>query len=207
MHLLFHSRSGLLKRLQEEEEKQRPDAPLIFDLTTTLQFIAEDLGGTLSRFQRLISLGKITYELLWALFPPNTFVYRFHPFIEQHQVLLFRSLSYKSDHTGQYATLTCNIITNNGSAFGLARETLNILSFPGTYKIQDLPVYPLDCHSDKKGVYEHAVRRGKRFAGINRQLFDATGFAFGEKINMLDKPKLAKFNVSTICDGLKLCIL
>ena len=193
--MFFHSRSGLSKRLEEEEKKPDPDASFIFDLTTALHLIEEDLGSTISNFDNITSLNKITYELLWALFPPNTLVYRCHP-VEQHQVLVCRMLTFERDMSGKYALLMCDVITNDGIAFGRARDYLKIPIFHGAYKIQDLPVYPLDHHTDKTAVYDHAVQRGKRFTRITRQLFEATGFAVEEKINMLDERSLNKFNVS-----------
>ena len=197
-----------MSRRDEESTKSQPDTSLVEDLDTALQFIAEEHNGPISDLARLTSLGQITYDLLWALFAPNTYVYRYHPYVEQHQVLICRRISYERTSSGQhYASLVCDVVTDNGSVFGLAREYLEIQFFPGTSKIQDLSIYPLSYHSDNAGVYEHAVRRGKKFAGITRQLFETSGFAFAEKANMLGDAKMFKFNVSVIRARLQIFIL
>jgi hypothetical protein len=147
-------------------------------------------------------LGQITFQLLYTLFSPNTYVYRSHPYVEQDQVLICRKLSYERTQDGMVAALYCDFITNNGRKFGLAREVIQIPSFNGTSKICDLLVYPLDFHMDKKDVYDRAVERGKRFAKIKRHLYDGTGFAFQTKDSMFGDRKVVKLNVSTVNDSL-----
>jgi hypothetical protein len=200
LNLLFYSYPGILKRFEEEQRKDSPDPSLIFDLTQLLQFISEDLGNLIVGFKESTNLGQVTFQLLYTLFPPNTYVYRSHPYVEQDQILICRNLSYERTQTGMVAALSCDFITNNGRTFGFAREVLQIPSFNGTTKIRDLSVYPLDYHIDKKDVYDHAVERGKRFAKIKRQLYDGTRFSFNEKRSMFGDEQLLKINVSTVND-------
>lgn len=164
-----------------------------------LQFIDEDHGGNIADLSRLTAHEEITYDLLWALIPPNTLLYRFHQFVEGDQIMLARSVTYKKRPDNSYfAQIACDVISNDGSqgnSFGLARELLEINQFYGSHRIQDLPAYPLDYHKDKKTVREHAIHRGKRFAQITRNNFEISGPAMRETMNEKFQVKQFKFNV------------
>ncbi|KAI5116472.1 hypothetical protein M0805_001635 [Coniferiporia weirii] len=192
--LFFHSRIGIQHKLGEEKSRETPDNELIDDLTTALQFIEEDHGETIADFEMLTAHGEITFELLWTLFPPNTLVYNYHHLTEQPRILLAQSFSYVIEQGVSYARISFDIITNDGSAFGIARDYLKIKSFPGAYKILELEVYPFDFHENKSVLFEHAVSRGKKFAKIDSCCFEISGPAVRESSNMLGETKLIKFN-------------
>ena len=155
--------------------KDLPDTSLIDDIETILQLIHDDYSDTIADVEHLISLNQITYELLWTLFPPNTCVYRYHDLTEQSQVLVCCSVSYeRSQEEGQYAELSCEVITNNGSTFGLAWDYLKIRFFTGTLNIQDLPAYPLEYHKNKTIISKDVIWRGKKFTKISHQLFETS---------------------------------
>lgn len=195
--LLFHSRAGLEIRLSEELVKENPNTSLIEAVEILIQFIVDDYHETFQEFELLTSLNQITYNLLWVLFAPNTLVYRYHDLTEQSQVLICRSISYENGRDGPFVMLSCDFITNDGSALGFARDYLQIKTFPGTFKIQDLPVYPLSYHKDKTSIYENAISRGKKFVGITRQLFETSGPACVEG-SSFGKTDVFKSNVSII---------
>jgi hypothetical protein len=195
--LLFYSRAPLSQRLKQEQAKESPDTSLVDDIETVLQFIHDDYGDTIADVEHLISLNHITYELLWVLFPPNTRVYRYHDLTEQFQVLVCCGVSYeRNQEEGQYAKLSCEVITDDGSTFGLAWDYLKIKFFTGTSNIRDLPVYPLDYHKNKTNISEYAIRRGKKFTRISRQLFETSGTACAEERNF-GQSNVYKVNVST----------
>jgi len=181
---LFHSLAGLRKT------KENADVDLIEDIDILLRFIDEDYGDTIADCEHLISTNQITFNHLWALFPPNTLVYRYHDVTEQHQVLLYRRMSHlMKDEKGIYVWLTCDFITDDGSAFGLAREHFVIRFFKGTSKIQDLPVYPLQHNKDWINIRESAICRGKKFASIVPQLFEVSGPACEERRSFGERPE------------------
>jgi hypothetical protein len=83
------------------------------------------------------------------------------------QILLARTFEYRKRPDGSYyAAIICDVINNDGSSFGFARDTLEIDAFVGARKIQDLAVFPLDYHSDKQAVCESAKKRGKKFVNL-----------------------------------------
>jgi hypothetical protein len=164
---LYHSRLGLDARLQKELSSETPDAELISDLRTAFQLLDEDLKSTMENFERLLSAGEITYDLLWMLFVPNAPVYHYHLLTEQDKVLQGRSVKFMTTQQGdKYADISCRIVTFNGRAFGYGDEAIQISHFDGVCKIRELKVYPLGCHADMGTVREAAVRRGKKYAAL-----------------------------------------
>lgn len=172
-----------MARLTQEQSKTPQDTPLITDLNAALQFIDEEHGGNIVEFQRLISYGEITYDLLWALFAPNTLIYHYHELTEQDQVLLVRSVQYlqRTDES-YYVRVNCDIISCDGKSFGMARDIGNEIDlYPGASKIQDLVVFPLKYHPKSTQILEHARRRGKKFAGMFKNTYhEISGTAMKE---------------------------
>ena len=195
----FHSRFDLKDRLAKEQSKDSPDDALIADIKVALQYIEEDNGNDIADFMRLTDHQEITFDLLWALFTPNTLMYRYHDMTEQVQVLLVRSVirALRQD-LSIYVRIECDVINNDGNSFGLARDMIEIDSFPGSRKIQDLPIYPLKYREDQNTIRDHAVSRGKRFVTMDRHSYnEISGQAMRETISDRydEPPKRFKFHV------------
>ncbi|KAJ7054051.1 P-loop containing nucleoside triphosphate hydrolase protein [Mycena amicta] len=192
---LFNCRPRLLKRLEEEKAKAEQDEVLVADITTALQFIHEDYADTLGDFD-MLSHHEISYELLWVIFPPNTLVYRFHTYTEQHQVLMARTFEYSRRPNGSYyARVECDVISNDGNSFGLARDYIEIDAFRGARRIQDLLVYPLEYHSEHEDIRAHAIVRGKKFATLPKHSYhEISGPAMKETMNSQWETRRFKFS-------------
>ncbi|KAF8526674.1 P-loop containing nucleoside triphosphate hydrolase protein [Hysterangium stoloniferum] len=163
-NLFFHSQEGLKARYEEEMSKERPDESMISDISLALQFIEEDQGGNIADFGQLVSHGEITYDLLWALFPPNTVAYYYHEMTEQDVLVIVRSVKYRQHYGGSYLEVTADCIRDDGKMFGLAKDMdQKIVIFSGSRKIQDLSIFPLKYHPKADEIKEHSISRGKRF--------------------------------------------
>ncbi|KAJ7492168.1 P-loop containing nucleoside triphosphate hydrolase protein [Mycena latifolia] len=192
---LFHCRLSLTGKLEEEQAKSEPDSALVADITTALQFIQEDYAGTLGDFD-LLAHQEISYDLLWVLFPPNTLVYRFHIYTEQPQILLARSFEYSvRPDNSLYAKIACDVINNDGSSFGYARDILEIDIFRGARRIVELPLFPLDYHTGKQDLCNYAVQRGKKFVNLEAHSYnEISGAAMRESINEQYEARQFKFS-------------
>ncbi|GJE84885.1 P-loop containing nucleoside triphosphate hydrolase protein [Phanerochaete sordida] len=186
----FHSRKALQVRLDEENAKEAPDAEVLEGIETALQFISEDLGSTIADFEVLISQSEITYDLLWALFPPNTYIRSFHRGTEQEFVVYGREFSYQCSMAGNFVDIRCDIVSNDGKSYGVSEEHITINEFPGTRSIFDLAGYPLDYHPEKEKLEEHAIRRGKVYAEITRHFYEISGPAVVDKTSTFSSSPL-----------------
>ncbi|KAK7047184.1 hypothetical protein VNI00_006850 [Paramarasmius palmivorus] len=195
--LFFHSFFGLKERLEQEESKDVPDPTLINDIKVAIQFVHEEHTDNINNFERLLSHQEMTYELLWALFKPNSLVYRFHPLTEQVQILLARTVAYRQrpHDKSKYAAISCDIINDDGNGFGHARDCLEIDMYAGARRIQDLPVFPLEYHPEQAALRSHTISRGKKFAQMEQHSYhEISGQAMRETMNEDFKVKRMKFN-------------
>ncbi|KAJ4480946.1 P-loop containing nucleoside triphosphate hydrolase protein [Lentinula aciculospora] len=194
--LFFHSRVGIQDKLAAERLKDVPDEGLIADLETAMQYIAEDHSQNLIEYNLLTSQQEITYDLLWALMPPNSLVYHFHQFTEQPQILLAKEVHYyQPSDRPYYVEIVCDIISNDGNFFGLAQVPLEIEIFTGARVIQDLPVFPLSFHKDASELRQHALVRGKKYVSMDQYTYhEISGPVIQERITQQEEVKWYKIN-------------
>lgn len=196
---LYHNWSDLQQRLEAEEKVYPRDEDLIAELNVVLRFIVEDYETLNENVQSLLSAGEITWDLLWALFPPNVLVYRYHELTRQHQILRFRTMKKRKilqTDTTQWE-FSCDVIVDDGEKFGVAKEPirLNIPEFKGVWSIVDLLLFPLDRHKDCEKLRREALERGRCYAAIKeRRLAQTSGFAmFEDRSQDYYQPYLYKF--------------
>jgi hypothetical protein len=157
----------------------------------------------------LISDDEITWDLLWAIFTPNTLAYHYHRLTEQPQILLIRKTAYeKRQDNSRYFNVDCDVVSDDGDSFGYAKATGHeINEYEGSNKIQDLSIYPLRFHPDRTGALGHAVRRAKRLCAMTGHTYqEISGAAMREIVSQEHKTKLLKFHVSSkpdaeVCSG------
>ncbi|KAF7302528.1 AAA family [Mycena chlorophos] len=167
---LFHCRRPLRKRLEDEKNKHESNPAVLSDIGVAMQFIGEDYPEILGAFD--IDIRKeISFDLLWALFPPNVLVYRSHVYTEQDQILIARTFEYldsPGDREQPCAVLECDVVTHDGSLFGFARELIKIPTFSGSRLIQNLSLFPLLWHPRADEITARAMQRGKKIAAMPR---------------------------------------
>lgn len=148
----------------------------------------------------LIPDDEITWDLLWAIFSPNTLAYHYHRLTEQPQILLIRKTAYgKREDGSKYFQVDCDVVTDDGDSFGYAKVPGHeINEFEGSNNIQDLSIYPLRFHPDSAEALDQAVRRAKRFcAMIGHTYQEISGAAMREIVSEEHKTKLLKFHVGS----------
>ncbi|KZV69065.1 P-loop containing nucleoside triphosphate hydrolase protein [Peniophora sp. CONT] len=182
--LMYYSHDGLIKRLAVERDKEPQDQTesLIVDIIAAIHVVEEDLAHTLLGITQLTSEGEITFDLLWALFKPNSLIYSYHSPTEQSRMLLVRRIEYgmHMDRT-RYLKLSCDILHDDGNLFGFAREHLEITEYRGVRTITDLPTYPLQYHPNADAVYAQAIEMGKRYVQMPQHSYhEISGLAVRE---------------------------
>ncbi|KAJ7762396.1 P-loop containing nucleoside triphosphate hydrolase protein [Mycena maculata] len=190
---MFHCRPALIERLEEEQVKSEPDAVLMNDISTALQFIHEDYAETFGDFN-MLAHNEISFDLLWVVFPPNCLVYRHHTYTEQDQILLARTFEYTRDDGVLIALIECDVLNNDGNSFGFARETITLNSFRGARRIQDLSLYPVAYHPKKEEICAMALKRGKRFVALPEHSYhEISGPGMRETMNSDYRTRQFKF--------------
>ncbi len=173
------------------------DEDLVTDLALTTKFATDEHATNTTNLEHLLDAGEITWDLLWAIFPPNSLVCRYHQLIEEDQILQVRTIRQMKRMNGsQYWLLRCRIVADDGVKFGLAYEPfLMIISeFDGARKITDLRIFPLKHHAQAAKLRVDAMRRGQRFAELAKtRVMETRGPAMFEKRDPLGDPEPYKF--------------
>ncbi|KAJ9654257.1 hypothetical protein H2198_006657 [Neophaeococcomyces mojaviensis] len=192
--LLYHSLDELRKRLADEEAKTTPDAKVVEHLKVIVDFTEEEQAGDISSLKTLTAAGEMTWNLLWALFKPNTLAYHFHQLTEQHMVLLTRWTEIEKKCDGQYFRVACDVVNDDGVSFGLAKKIFEIKEFEGAARVQDLMAFPIEYHPDKENILKHAQTRAKRFVSmVGYQYKEISGSAMREIRSTRHEPREVRF--------------
>lgn len=171
--IFYHSLKGIDDRLAKEKAEESPDESFIFDLQAAHDFTMDNFSSVIAELPVFLAHEEILFDHLWALIPPNTYVYHRIPQTEQDQILYARNFSVRQRYSdgSTYGNLMCDIISNDGESFGNARVDLEINHFKGSKQIQDLEAYPLWFHPEKETLQNRAISRGKKYAQLTKSSY------------------------------------
>lgn len=172
-----------LKFEKEADSAERlKHAELLHDL------IANEFKETIESSVDLKMQGVMTYEHLWTLFQPGSYVYS----KQQNQDRAFRlhSSKYGQDRNGNPVFwLTCQYVDYDGSRFGTNKLNVCIPFFEGTRPITNLPTLPLEFHGNEEELKAKIIERGAKvesLAGSHYKAYNGVGWRWG---NMGEKIK------------------
>ncbi|WDK21166.1 ATPase [Colletotrichum graminicola] len=156
-------------------------------LKVLLKYVDKDYAHVKKSLYPMLENGLITFELLWALFKPNTLVYTTtygspdEPRVfkvEQAEKLTsvtkggFYWIDGKLSVTSflyvaaRHQLTLSPYLEFDGKRFGYGTLYEKILEFRGARKITSLCAFPLDFHKDKGAVEAALIDRGKRFVQL-----------------------------------------
>ncbi|GLA16454.1 hypothetical protein AnigIFM62618_003033 [Aspergillus niger] len=153
--VFFWAAPDLMRIKEEEKQKENPNQQLINDIGTALQFVEEDFAAQISSLKSLISENQITWDLLWAIFPPKEVIIspRFG-LMSEEQAFNLKMSSYQSRPNGQqYFSASADVIKHDGQDFGKATMELEIDKY----------------HDEESAVRERLIARGRKFVALLEQ--------------------------------------
>lgn len=116
-----------------------------------LGYIDEDYTATRKALKPMLKAGTITYDLVWALFKPNTIAFT-PTYQNKDDPRCFKvdgSYEYESWMTGIKSWyVDGKYLEYDGKTFGLGDHQVAIQAFKGHRKITSLAAYPLAFHKD-----------------------------------------------------------
>jgi hypothetical protein len=173
---------------------------LIDDLSVTIQYIHDDFSSSIQSLASLTNAGEITFDLLWAIFPPKTIVFTKDNLMnEPHAMLLISNIYLKNDDGSKYLSLKCKMLRHDGQDFGWAVDYLKIQDFDGAKKVTALPSFPLSAHPEEAAVRADLVKRGRRYIQLIGPICkEYRGFALKEQEGDPDRDKIEKIYVSVL---------
>ncbi|KAK8223114.1 hypothetical protein HDK90DRAFT_515460 [Phyllosticta capitalensis] len=186
-----------LKNKAKKEKKRKQMKKLRLMAThckILIKYLDEDYDETKKTLYPMLEAGNITFDLLWALFKPNTIAYTTTYGAAEHPRAFKVDYAYKerSFIRGEWYCIEGRYLEYDGKNYGLGDFEINVDAFKGPRKITSLATYPIRYHKDADNVRKQLVERGKRFVtmtGMNYRFHK--GLAFEKR-----KKAVAKHNVN-----------
>lgn len=186
-----------LKRLSKTEKKKKARklaAAKAAHLKVLIKYLDKDYAETKKTLYPLLEANMITFDLLWALFKPNTISYT-TTYGHADEPRAFKiEYAYKESSfvKGQWYSIEGRYLEYDGKSFGMGTMAAEVEAFKGARKITSLSCYPLKYHRDAEGIKAQLIERGKKFValrGMNYRFHK--GMAFYKK-----KRSIIKVNIN-----------
>jgi hypothetical protein len=183
-----------LKRARKSKDKKLRTQQ-IAQCKLLLQYLDKDYTAVRKALKPMLKAGTITYELVWALFKPNTIAFT-PTYSNKDDPRCFKvdfSYEYESWLTqAKSLVVDGRYLEYDGKSFGLGDHQVQIAAFKGHKKITSLSAYPLKYHKDPEGIRKQLIQRGMKFValqGMNYRL--QKGIAY-----MKHKNSVVRFNIN-----------
>ncbi|KAJ5698014.1 hypothetical protein N7462_000019 [Penicillium macrosclerotiorum] len=160
-----------LKRQSRKEKKRKARksaAAKAAHLKVLVKYLDTDYADTKKTLYPLLEANTITFDLLWALFKPNTIAYTptYGNADEPRAFKIEYAIKESSFMKGQWYSVEGRYLEYDGKDFGFGSMSAEVESFKGARKITSLACYPLQYHRDSEALRSRLVERGKRFVAL-----------------------------------------
>jgi len=159
-----------------------------------IRYLDEDYKEVKKSLKGLLKSGEITFDLLWALFKPNSIA--FTPTYSNTEDPRCFKVEYANKSSsfmrGEWYSIEGQYLEYDGKSFGLGEFEADVDTFKGPKKITSLACYPLKYHKDVTGITGQLIERGKRFVTMEGMTYKAMkGMSYVKK-----KRGVAKVNIN-----------
>ncbi|PNS20817.1 Mitochondrial inner membrane i-AAA protease supercomplex subunit YME1 [Sphaceloma murrayae] len=160
---------------EEQDATKLKHSELLYDL------LVSEFQTLIDSSQDMKTKGVMTYEYLWTLFQPGSFI--FSKVEGQERVFRLRSGRYGQDKDGcPVFWLIMMYCEYDGVRFGYQKLNTFIRAFNGTRGISTLSSFPLEFHQHKDEIRTKLIARGAKvesLAGTHYRSYDGMGWKEG----------------------------
>ena len=168
-----------------------------------LDYLEETFRSTDEDLQTLLANNEITYDLLWALFEPNSEVYTICEGTGSPRCVLYSYCEEGQKMDGsKYLRLETRFLGTDGKLLGEASSSSQIPRFPGARRIDFLPAYPLKYHPDFEELSRKLIHSGRRFVsliGIHHCQYDGKAFYVDDEDEIVRRYVQGRIMVDSVC--------
>lgn len=178
-NVLFHFIPELEKYAEYMKNGSNCDAGRLEHLGLLLDHVKHIHASISQRLDSMLQHGHITYDLLWALFKPGSYVYAKCFGTGEPRCVVFDAGEETTEDEVTYYKLECRYLDYDGQKFGEAGIFLGVAKFRGSKPIETLQAFPFHYHPDHDHVREDLVKRGQKFrdlAGTHFQHCEGNAF-------------------------------
>ena len=160
-----------LKRQSRSEKKKKTRksaATKAAHLKVLIKYLDTDYADIKKTLYPLLEANTITFDLLWALFKPNTIAYTptYGNSDEPRAFKIEYAIKESSFMKGQWYSVEGRYLEYDGKDFGFGTMSAEVESFKGARKITSLTCFPLQYHRDSEALRARLIERGKRFVAL-----------------------------------------
>lgn len=148
-----------------------------------LDYMYQTLHNELVSYYHLMltpsSSPGLEYANLWMVFQPGCLVYTRIGHVDK--VYRFKSMAkgpcMTRDCRGSRWILVVERLDYDGINFGYDRESVCIPSYKNYRRIDELPIFPFEYHSNKEAISSALVARGRKFIslqGVHHKYYEGT---------------------------------
>lgn len=189
---LKHKRNKDGKKYKKKELKMNKEK--IKHVKILLKYLDKDYASTKSTLYPMLKNGLITFDLLWALYKPNTLAYTTtYGTVDEPRAFKI-DYANKEVHfiKGEWYSIEGRYLEYDGKTWGMGTMEVEVPSFKGARKITNLACYPLKYHKDEEGLRKQLIDRGKKFVSLQGVHYKHhEGLAYTKK-----KRQIIKVNVN-----------
>ncbi|CRK28687.1 hypothetical protein BN1708_015327 [Verticillium longisporum] len=183
---------GETKRARQKAQKHNNEKRR--HLKVLLAYLDKDYAQVKKSLYPMLENGLITFELLWALWKPNTLAYT-ATYGSEDEPRVFKveaAEKHSSFVKGDFYYIDGKYFEYDGKQFGYGSFAEEVSDFRGARKITSLNCYPLKYHKNEQKVREHLISRGKKFVQLGGVQYKChEGMAYYKK-----KKNTIKINVN-----------
>ncbi|KAJ5179240.1 hypothetical protein N7492_002450 [Penicillium capsulatum] len=160
-----------LKRQSRSEKKKKARksaAAKAAHLKVLVKYLDTDYADTKKTLYPLLEANTITFDLLWALYKPNTIAYTptYGNSDEPRAFKVEYAIKETSFMKGSWYSVEGRYLEYDGKDYGFGTISADVESFKGARKITSLACYPLQYHRDSEALRARLIERGKRFVAL-----------------------------------------
>ncbi|KAI1134750.1 hypothetical protein F5Y05DRAFT_199591 [Hypoxylon sp. FL0543] len=163
-------------------------------LRILIKYLDTDHAETKKSLYPMLENGLITFDLLWALWKPNTLAYTTtYGSVDEPRVFKVEvAEKHYSIVRGEFYYIEGKYFEYDGKQFGFGSMSEEIPEFRGARKITSLGCYPLKYHKNEAQLRKDLIERGKKFVNLGGVHYKShQGMAYHKK-----KKAVIKVNIN-----------
>ena len=181
-------------RTEKKKKARKSAAAKAQHLKVLVKYLDKDYAETKKTLYPLLENKLITFDLLWALFKPNTIAYC-STYGDLDQPRAFK-IDYATKVThflkGTYYSIEGRYLEYDGKSFGMGVMHTDVSAFLGSRKISSLDCCPLQYHKDPEALRSKLIERGKKFVALKGMNYRShKGMAYTKR-----KRQILKININ-----------
>ena len=176
------------KKAKKRNETKRKHVKVL------LKYLDKDYSSTKKTLYPMLESGLITFDLLWAIYKPNTIAYTTtYGTVDEPRAFKIELAEKESSFVkGEFYEISGKYLEYDGKTFGMGSMEVEVSNFKGARKITSLNCYPLKYHKNEPKLRAELIERGKKFVslqGVNYRSHE--GLAYVKK-----RKQIIKVNIS-----------